>query len=130
MRKLYLGLWHLNPHYEHKEAITLASHFSPLGAGSTDHILERVGNISVKTTQLEHGLDPFLSSCLDQELRLQLLERATYNGVLLWKIDDFARRRKEVVDGLIMSLYSIPFYASRHGYKICAKVYLNGDGMG
>ena len=115
---------------EHKEAITLASHFSPVGAGSTDHILERVGNISVKTTELEHGLDRCLSSCLDQELRLQLLERATYNGVLLWKIDDFARRRKEAVDGVTMSLYSIPFYTSRHGYKMCARVYLNGDGMG
>ncbi|KAL5491323.1 hypothetical protein EMCRGX_G016587 [Ephydatia muelleri] len=115
---------------EHKEAITLASHFSPHGAGSTDHILERVGNISVKTTELEHGLDRCLSSCLDQELRLQLLERATYNGVLLWKIDDFARRRKEAVDGVTMSLYSIPFYTSRHGYKMCARVYLNGDGMG
>eukprot|EP00731_Ephydatia_muelleri_P015024 Em0008g744a len=115
---------------EHKEAITLASHFSPHGAGSTDHILERVGNISVKTTELEHGLDRCLSSCLDQELRLQLLERATYNGVLQWKIDDFARRRKEAVDGVTMSLYSIPFYTSRHGYKMCARVYLNGDGMG
>ena len=29
-----------------------------------------------------------------------------------------------------MSLYSIPFYTSRHGYKMCARVYLNGDGMG
>ena len=115
---------------EHKEAITLASHFSPPGAGSTDHILERVGNISVKTTELDHGLDQCLSSCLDQELRLQLLERATYSGVLLWKIDDFARRKKEAMDGVTMSLYSIPFYTSRHGYKMCARVYLNGDGMG
>ena len=92
--------------------------------------MERIENISVKTTQLEHGLDRCLSSCLDQEFRIQLLERATYNGVLLWKIDDFARRRKEAVDGVTMSLYSIPFYTSRHGYKMCARVYLNGDGMG
>ena len=113
---------------EGKEAITLSSHTSPLGAKSM--ILERVENISVKTTELDHGLDQCLSSCLDQELRLQLLERATYNGVLLWKIDDFARRRKEAVDRMTMSLYSIPFYTSRHGYKMCARVYLNGDGMG
>ena len=114
---------------EGKEAITLSSHTSPLGAGRTE-ILERIENISVKTTELDHGLDRCLSSCLDQELRLQLLERATYNGVLVWKIDDFARRRKEAVDGVTMSLYSIPFYTSRHGYKMCARVYLNGDGMG
>ena len=86
--------------------------------------------LHAKTVELEHGLDRCLSSCLDQELRLQLLERATYNGVLVWKIDDFARRRKEAMDGVTMSLYSIPFYTSRHGYKMCARVYLNGDGMG
>ncbi|KAL5491290.1 hypothetical protein EMCRGX_G016549 [Ephydatia muelleri] len=114
---------------EGKEAITLSRHTSPLGAGTIE-ILERVENISVKATELDHRLDRCLSCCLDQEVRLELLERATYNGVLLWKIDDFARRRKDAVDGVTMSLYSIPFYTSRHGYKMCAKVYLNGDGIG
>ena len=114
---------------EGKEAITLSRHTSPLGAGTIE-ILERVENISVKATELDHRLDRCLSSCLDQELRLQLLKRATYNGVLLWKIDDFARRRKEAMDGVTMSLYSILFYTSRHGYKMCARVYLNEDGMG
>ena len=89
-----------------------------------------IDTLHTKVAELDHGLDRCLSSCLDQELRLQLLERATYNGVLLWKIDDFERRRKEAVDGVTMSLYSIPFYTSRHGYKMCARLYLNGDGMG
>ena len=99
------------------------------------HKITRVKDVNIealytKVADLDHGLDRCLSSCLDQELRLQLLERATYDGVLLWKIDDFERRRKEAVDGVTMSLYSIPFYTSRHGYKIRARVYLNGDGMG
>ena len=29
-----------------------------------------------------------------------------------------------------MSLYSQPFYTDRCGYKMCGRVYLNGDGMG
>ena len=86
--------------------------------------------LSAKVTELDHSIDRCLSSSLDQELRLQLLERATFNGVLLWKIDDFTRRRKEAVDGVTLSLYSTPFYTSRHGYKMCARVYLNGDGLG
>ena len=90
----------------------------------------KIDTLHTKVSELDHGLDRCLSSCLDQELRLQLLERATYNGVLLWKIGDFVRRRKEAVDGVTVSLYSIPFYTSRHGYKMCARVYLNGDGMG
>ena len=83
-----------------------------------------------KVTELDHSLDRCLSSSLDQELRLQLLERTTYNGILLWKIDDFPRRRREAVDGVTLSLYSTPFYTSRHGYKMCARIYLNGDGLG
>ena len=86
--------------------------------------------LSSKVTELDHTLDRCLSSSLDQELRLQLLERATYKGILLWKIDDFTRRRREAVDGVTLSLYSTPFYTSRHGYKMCARVYLNGDGLG
>ena len=78
----------------------------------------------------DHSLDQCLSSSLDQELRLQLLERATYNGIFLWKIDDFSRRRREATDGITLSLYSTPFYTGRHGYKMCARVYLNGDGLG
>jgi TNF receptor-associated factor 3 len=32
--------------------------------------------------------------------------------------------------GGTLSLYSQPFYTSRYGYKLCARVYLNGDGAG
>ena len=92
--------------------------------------VQQLDTLHTKVAELDHGLDRCLSSCLDQELRVQLLERVTYDGVLLWKIDDFERRRKEAMNGVTMSLYSIPFYTSRHGYKMCARVYLNGDGMG
>jgi len=59
---------------------------------------------------------------------LQFLERVS--GVLLWKVDEFERRRKEAVEGVTLSLYSTPFYTSRQGYKMCARAYLNGDGLG
>ena len=72
----------------------------------------------------------YSGSCLEQELRIQLLERATYDGILLWKIDEFDRRRREAIDGTTMSLYSTPFHTSHHGYKMCARIYLNGDGVG
>ena len=90
----------------------------------------QIETIHSKVTELEHSVDRCLSSSMDHDLRLQLLERATYNGILIWKIDDFERRRKEAVDGITMSLYSSPFYTSRHGYKMCARIYLNGDGLG
>lgn len=100
------------------------------GFGDTNVSPQRIEALHTRVVELEHSVDRALSSCLDQELRIQLLERATYNGILLWKIDEFERRRREAVDGVTMSLYSTPFYTSRHGYKMCARIYLNGDGMG
>ena len=53
-----------------------------------------------------------------------------YDGVLIWKISDFARRRNEAITGKQVSIYSPCFYTSRHGYKMCVRIYLNGDGVG
>ncbi|XP_033736031.1 TNF receptor-associated factor 3-like [Pecten maximus] len=64
------------------------------------------------------------------DLRLQLLETINYNGVLMWKIRDYRRRKVEGINGKTLSLYSQPFYTSQYGYKLCGRVYLNGDGSG
>lgn len=64
------------------------------------------------------------------DLRFQILETASYNGILMWKIRDYSRRKQEAITGRTVSLYSQPFYTSRFGYKMCARLYLNGDGMG
>ncbi|XP_053373675.1 TNF receptor-associated factor 3-like [Mercenaria mercenaria] len=64
------------------------------------------------------------------DLRFQILETASYDGTLMWKLRDYARRKQDAVQGRTLSLYSQPFYTHRYGYKMCARVYLNGDGMG
>lgn len=61
---------------------------------------------------------------------LQELEATSYDGRLIWKIDDFSRRRDAEVRGQPPSLSSVPFHTGRCGYKMAAKVYLNGDGEG
>lgn len=66
----------------------------------------------------------------EMDLRFQLLETASYDGTLVWKIRDYDRRKRDAVNGRTLSLYSQPFYSHRFGYKMCARVYLNGDGMG
>ena len=84
---------------------------------------EEISRLRQKVEILNHIIS-------DQKLQLQILESVTYDGILLWKIDDFNRCRQEAVDGIKLSLYSTPFHTSRHGYKMCARVYLNGDGLG
>nr|XP_002741095.1 PREDICTED: TNF receptor-associated factor 2-like [Saccoglossus kowalevskii] len=66
----------------------------------------------------------------EQDLRIQSLEMASYDGVLVWKITDFAPKRQDAISGRTTSIYSPCFYSSRHGYKMCARIYINGDGMG
>ncbi|XP_062500924.1 TNF receptor-associated factor 3-like isoform X2 [Corticium candelabrum] len=63
-------------------------------------------------------------------LRLDMIDCKNTNGVLLWKITDIRRRRIDAVSGKTPSIYSQPFYTSPNGYKMCARLYLNGDGMG
>ncbi|XP_070570592.1 TNF receptor-associated factor 2-like [Ptychodera flava] len=66
----------------------------------------------------------------EQDLRIQSLEMASYDGILTWKITDFGRKRRDAISGRTLSLYSPYFFTSRFGYKMCARIYLNGDGMG
>ena len=100
------------------------------GFGDTNVSPQRIEALHTRVVELEHSVDRALSSCLEQELRIQLLERATYNGILLWKIDEFDRRRHEAVNGVTMSLYSTPFFTSRHGYKLRARLDLKEGKMG
>ena len=66
----------------------------------------------------------------ETEMKFRIMEAASYDGVLLWKISEYQRRKRDALKGRTLSLYSQPFFSSRHGYKMCARAYLNGDGMG
>ncbi|KAK3593717.1 hypothetical protein CHS0354_013614 [Potamilus streckersoni] len=64
------------------------------------------------------------------EARVEFLEYASYDGILIWKIPEFSKRRLEALQGKPFSIYSPAFYTSRTGYKMCVRLYPNGDGMG
>ncbi|XP_078502168.1 TNF receptor-associated factor 2-like [Lissotriton helveticus] len=61
---------------------------------------------------------------------LQAIQQATYDGTFIWKIDDVERKMKESCTGKRPALYSPAFYTGRYGYKVCLKLFLNGDGTG
>ena len=65
---------------------------------------------------------------LDEYARQQ--EVSSHEGILVWKISDFSKRRQDAISGNQTSFYSPAFYTSRYGYKMCARIYLNGDGIG
>ena len=59
-----------------------------------------------------------------------VLDVKTTNGTLVLKIPDIRRRYQDAVEQRTISLYSPPFYTSPHGYRMCIRTYLNGDGIG
>ncbi|XP_036288748.1 TNF receptor-associated factor 1 isoform X1 [Pipistrellus kuhlii] len=65
---------------------------------------------------------------LEQSLRL--MEEASFDGTFLWKITNVTRRCHESACGRTISLFSPAFYTAKYGYKLCLRLYLNGDGTG
>uniref|UniRef100_A0A673CEQ3 TNF receptor-associated factor n=2 Tax=Sphaeramia orbicularis TaxID=375764 RepID=A0A673CEQ3_9TELE len=59
--------------------------------------------------------------------RLQELGATSYNGKLIWKIQDFRKKSDAEVKGQSPCITSMPFYTGRCGYKMAVKAYLNGD---
>ncbi|XP_063147356.1 TNF receptor-associated factor 1-like [Candoia aspera] len=62
--------------------------------------------------------------------RIQALEQTSYDGCFLWKVPKVGLRMQEAQTGKRPALYSPPFYTARYGYKLCLKLFLNGDGTG
>ncbi|KAL8174393.1 UNVERIFIED_CONTAM: hypothetical protein K2H54_043733 [Gekko kuhli] len=62
--------------------------------------------------------------------KLLLSTEATYNGIFLWKITDVHQKCYEAVSRKVCSLQSPAFYTARYGYKLCMRLYLNGEGRG
>ncbi|XP_056021759.1 TNF receptor-associated factor 3-like isoform X2 [Ostrea edulis] len=88
------------------------------------------GTLPAQIQQHERQLGIMDLRMAELDLRFQVMETASYNGVLMWKIRDYLRRKEDARTGKTISLYSQPFYTGRFGYKMCARVYLNGDGVG
>ncbi|XP_056151564.1 TNF receptor-associated factor 3 [Lampris incognitus] len=97
------------------------------GTGAATHTL---ASIETQMNRQDDMLGVHEIRLADMDLRFQVLETASFNGTLIWKIRDYKRRKQEAVASKTLSLYSQPFYTGYFGYKMCARVYLNGDGMG
>ncbi|XP_025112143.1 TNF receptor-associated factor 2-like isoform X2 [Pomacea canaliculata] len=75
-----------------------------------------VSQFEVKSRELEH--------------RLLNLSQDQADGTLLWQIPNFSKVRADAVSGKVSNIHSRPFYTGPIGYKMCVRLYPNGDGMG
>ena len=82
-----------------------------------------LATLQASITEINHTYE-------EVSLTLQTLQASDGKCMYLWKIPDITRRRRDAVMGKTVSLYSAPFYTDRFGYRMCLRVYLDGDGSG
>lgn len=102
-----------------------------------DKVLGQVGEIKntiqqnqTKIREQERALALKDVALKEMEIRMESMESASYDGTLIWKIAGYNQKYEDAARGRNISFYSPPFYTSKRGYKMCARLYPNGDGMG
>ena len=83
-----------------------------------------------KVQYLESTIQTKSSENEDRDFRLSLMENSNYDGTMVWKIPQFSQRMEDARTGKYTSIFSLPFYSSRYGYKMCLRLYILGDGIG
>uniref|UniRef100_A0A4W4H2M4 TNF receptor-associated factor n=1 Tax=Electrophorus electricus TaxID=8005 RepID=A0A4W4H2M4_ELEEL len=91
---------------------------------------EKIESLSTKVRQLERTLTMRDLKLAESEQSLRELQFCTYDGMFIWKISDFSHRRQDALAGRSPALFSPAFYSSKYGYKMCLRLYMNGDGTG
>ena len=81
-------------------------------------------------TKLEKTVKAKHAELEDRDFRLSLIENSNYDGTMVWKIPQFSQRMSDAHSGKYTSIFSLPFYTSRYGYKMCLRLYILGDGIG
>lgn len=97
---------------------------------STEELASQVQKMSESVVEVQNTIAQYGTQLEDIRIRQDILDVKTIDGILVWKIPDLRRRYREAVEHKTISLYSPPFYTGPHSYKVCIRLYLNGDGIG
>ena len=87
-------------------------------------------SLSLQVTQMKEKLAKTEKTMEDLTFRMMMEEAHSFNGHIIWRIPSFGQRQQEAKSGKFTSIYSLPFYTSRYGYKMCLRLYPFGDGAG
>ncbi|CAF0723645.1 unnamed protein product [Rotaria sp. Silwood1] len=64
-----------------------------------------------------------------RQMMMDLSSQSSNDGTFIWKITDVAQKINDSISERQTSIYSPPFYSSPTGYKMCMRLYFNGDGQ-
>ena len=92
--------------------------------------VEEIATLKVTVNKLEKNQRSKNADFEDRDFRLSLIENSNYDGTMVWKIPQFSQRMTDAQSGKYTSIFSLPFYTGRYGYKMCLRLYILGDGIG
>ena len=91
---------------------------------------EEISTLRTSNAKLEKLLRAKSAEIEDRDFRLSLIENSNHDGSMIWKIPQFSQRMNDAQSGKYTSIFSLPFYTGRYGYKMCLRLYILGDGIG
>jgi hypothetical protein len=68
------------------------------------------------------------TTTLKQRIENEILKQQEIDGTMIWKITNVREKMYDAQSERQTSIYSSAFYSSISGYKLCVRLYLNGDG--
>uniref|UniRef100_A0A8C3V107 TNF receptor-associated factor n=1 Tax=Catharus ustulatus TaxID=91951 RepID=A0A8C3V107_CATUS len=74
---------------------------------------EKIETLSNKVRQLERSIGLKDLAMAEMEEKIRNMEASTYDGVFIWKITEFARKRQEAITGRSPAIFSPAFYTSK-----------------
>ncbi|CAF2596525.1 unnamed protein product [Rotaria sp. Silwood2] len=102
---------------------------------SIKSVTEEFSSIKLSIQEQSSFLDDFepKQNILQQDVaslkqKIDDMQYVSYDGTLIWKITSFHEKMMDAQSERQTSIYSPPFYSSVTGYKMRARLYLNGDG--
>ena len=91
---------------------------------------EEISTLRNNVTKLEKAMRSKHAEFEDRDFRLSLIENSNHDGSMIWKIPQFNQRMADAQSGRYTSIFSLPFFTGRYGYKMCLRLYILGDGIG
>ena len=91
---------------------------------------DEIAELKMAVTKMEKTMRAKNVEHEDRDFRLSLIENGNHDGTMIWKIPQFSQRKADAVNGKYTSIFSLPFYTGRYGYKMCLRLYIMGDGIG
>ena len=89
-----------------------------------------IASLKATLNKLEKTVRSKNAELEDRDFRLSLIENSNHDGSMIWKIPQFSQRKADAENGKYTSIFSLPFYSGRYGYKMCLRLYIMGDGIG